>query len=257
MIGFDYLISEAERLLSGLNGLAPCLCALRQNKILQAYQKASQAAVQQQQSSKAELSWCEAYLIFAQKSSNVVDSLAHIQQAVSHLVLAARHTSAVALVPTYEAWRASAQDLLTDPDLNLNEALSFWARVVSSAAKDKSLKGKLSMDQAEWILEYGQRCMAAGSNYKTGIKCGHEAAGPVETAICCARQMRDIYLIQKAEKLKEAVHTFIMCSCESTQVRPRLFAYRYLSLLVPTDAQFCGCCNKSMPFVSLIAPRPL
>ncbi|KAL0044057.1 hypothetical protein WJX82_006391 [Trebouxia sp. C0006] len=75
------------------------------------------------------------------------------------------------------------------------------------------------MDQAEWILAYGQHCMAADPDYKTGLKCGHEAAGPVEVAIQCAQRLKDSGLVQKAEKLKEAIYTFIRCTSESTQAR--------------------------------------
>ena len=224
MTGFDALLPEAARLLSGLNGLAPCLRAYRQNKVLQAYEKASQAATTEQQRSQAELSLCSAHLIFAQKGNDTVNGLACVQQAVSHLVVAARHTSVVALLPQYEACRASARDLLADADLDLNQALSFWARVVSSTAKEKSLKGKFSLDQAEWILDYGQRCMAEGPKYKIGLKCGYEADGPVESAISSARQSQDMCLIQKAQEVKGAIHTFIMCTCESVQVRPSMLA---------------------------------
>lgn len=220
MTGFDVLLSKAARLLSGLDGLAPCLQKFRQNKILQAYEETSQAATTEQQRAQVELALCSANLTFAQKDSNVVNGLASVQTAVRHLVVAARHASAARGSEAYEACRASTRDLLAHPDLDLNQALSFWARVVKSAAEDRSLKGKLSLDQAEWILEYGQRCMTKGSSYKIGLKCGYEAEGPVESAISSARQLQDAYLTQQAEELKAAIHTFILCTCESVQVRP-------------------------------------
>ena len=246
MTGFDVLLPEAARLLTGLDGLAPCLRAQRQNKILQAYAKASQAATSKQQRSHAELSLCSAHLIFAQKDKSVLNGLACVQQAVSHLVVAAKHISVVALAPKYEACRASARDLLAHPDLELNQALSFWARVVNSAAKETSLKGKFSLDQAEWILDYGQRRMQEGSNYKIGLKCGYEAEGPVESAISSARQSQDICMIQTAEEVKGGIHTFIMCTCESTQVRPSLFACTVVQALLSsgkTCMMFASACS--------------
>ena len=243
MTGFDALFSEGARLLSSLDGLAPCLRAHRHNKILQAFGKASQAATTEQQRSQADLSLCSAHLIFAQTADSVVNGLACVQQAVSHLAVAARHSSVAALVPNYEACRASARDLLAHPDLELNQALSFWARVVNSAAKDRSLKGKLSLVQAEWILDYGQRCMAEGSNYKIGLKCGYEAEGPVESAISSARQLQDVCLIQKAEEVKGAIHIFIMCTCESIQVRLGFFAFTIFQGLLRFWHELCDCCN--------------
>lgn len=244
MTDFDVLLAEAARLLSGLNGLAPCLRAPRQNKVLQVYEKASEAATSEQERCQAELSLCSAHLTFAQKDISVVNGLACLQQAVSHLVVAARHTSVVDLMPKYEACRASARDLLAHPDLELNQALSFWARVVNSAAKERSLKGLLSLEQAEWILHYGQRCMAEGSNYKTGLKCGYEAEGPVESAISSAGQLQDIRLIQKAEEVKEAIQIFIMCTCESTQVRPVCSPIQLFKPCLGSGKS----CNSLLPF---------
>lgn len=219
MTGFDVLLSKAARLLSGLDGLAPCLQKFRQNTVLQAYEEASHAATTEQQRAQVQLALCSANLTFAHKDSSVVNGLASVHTAVRHLVVAARHASARGC-EAYEACRASAGDLLSHPDLDLNQALSFWARVVKSTAEDRSLKCKFSLHQAEWILEYGQRCMTEGSSYKIGLKCGYEAEGPVESAISSARQLQDIYLTQQAEELKAAIHTFILCTCESVQVRP-------------------------------------
>ena len=218
MTGFDVLLSKAARLLSGVDGLAPCLHKFRQDKVIQAYEEASQAATTEQQRAQVQLALCSANLTFARKDRSVVNGLASVQTAVRHLVDAASHASARGC-EAYEACRASARDLLAHPDLDLNQALSFWARVTKSAAKNRSLKGRLSLDQAEWILEYGQRCMTEGSSYKIGLKCGYEAEGPVESAISCARQLQDIHLTQQAEELKAAIHTFILCTCESVQVR--------------------------------------
>jgi len=220
MTGFDLLLSKAARQLSGLDGLAPCLHKSRQIKVLQAYDEASQAATTEQQRAQVELALCSANLTFAQKDSIVVNGLASVQTAVKHLAVATRHASAAHGCQAYEACRASARHLLAHSDLDLNQALSFWARVVKSAAEHRSLTGKFSLDQAEWTLEYGQRCMTEGSSYKIGLKCGYEAEGPVESAIGSARHLQDIHLTQQAEELKAAIHTFILCTCESVQVRP-------------------------------------
>ncbi len=222
---FGDLLTAAERALTSLsNGLAPCLYAQRQAKVLQAYRQATQAATTALQRSEAQLSLCSAYLIFAQKDAGSLNSLTCVQQAFSHLKSAADQDSTSAIESAYVACKRSARGALSNPDLDLNDALSFWTRVVSSTAKQVVLTCNQSMDQAEWILAYGQRCMAAGSDYKTGLKCGHEAAGPVEVAIQSAQRFKDSGLVQKAEKLKEAIYTFIRCTCESAQVRAYLLA---------------------------------
>ncbi|DBB15972.1 TPA: hypothetical protein ACH3X3_003344 [Trebouxia sp. C0006] len=89
------------------------------------------------------------------------------------------------------------------------------------------------MDQAEWILAYGQHCMAADPDYKTGLKCGHEAAGPVEVAIQCAQRLKDSGLVQKAEKLKEAIYTFIRLTQWAMLVQARVQADRQLASFGP------------------------
>ena len=223
MTCFDDLLTAAERALTSLsNGLAPCLYAQRQAKVLQAYSEATRAATTALQRSEAQLSLCYAYLIFAQKDAGTLNSLKCVQQAFSHLTSAVDQASTSAIELAYESCKRSARGALSNPDLDLNDALSFWTRVVSSTAKQVVLKCKLITDEAEWILAYGQRCMAAGSDYKTGLKCGHEAAGPVEVAIQSAQRLKDSGLFHKAEKLKEAIYTFIRCTCESAQVRTHL-----------------------------------
>lgn len=225
MTCFRDLLTEAERALTSLsNGLAPCLYPQRQAKVLQAYSEATRAATTALQRSEAQLSLCSAYLIFAQKDAGTLNRLKCVQQAFSHLTSAADHASTSAIESAYVACKSSARGVLSNPDLDLNDALSFWTRVVSSAAKQVALKCKLSTDQAEWILAYGQRCMAAGFDYKTGLKCGHEAAGPVEVAIQSAQRLKDFGLVQKAEKIKEAIYTFIRCTCDSAQVRTHSLA---------------------------------
>ena len=226
MTCFGDLLAEAERALTRLSvGLAPCLYAQRHAKVLQAYNEATRAATTALQRSEAQTSLCFAYLTFAQRDAGTWNSLRCVQQAFSHWVSAADHASTSATESAYVACEYSAQGALSDPDLDLNDALSFWSRVVSSTAKQVVLICKLSMVQAEWIFAYGQRCMTAGSDYKTGLKCGHEAAGPVEIAIQSAQRLKDSDLVQKAEKLKEAIYTFIRCTCESAQVRAYLPAY--------------------------------
>ncbi len=238
MACFCDLLAEAERALTSLsNGLAPCLYAQRQAKVVQAYSEATRAATTALQRSEVQLSLCSAYLIFAQKDAGTLNSLKCVQQAFIHLISAADHASASAIESAYVACKGSARGALSNSDLDLNDALSFWTRVVSSTAKQVALKCKLSMDHAQWILAYGQRCMVAGSDYKTGLKCGHEAAGPVEVAIQSAQRLKDSVLVQKAEMLKEAIYTFIRCTCESAQVRTYLpactcFGSAYLYCLV-------------------------
>ncbi|DBA82246.1 TPA: hypothetical protein ACH3X2_000517 [Trebouxia sp. C0005] len=220
MTCFRDLLTAAERALTSLsNGLAPCLYAQRQAKVMQAYSEATRAATTALQRSEAQLSLCSAYLIFAQKEAGSLNSLKCVHHSLSHLTCAADQASTSAIESAYVAWRRSARGALSNLDLDLNDILSFWTRVVSSTARQVVLKCKLSMDQAEWILNYGQRCMVAGSDYKTGLKCGHEAAGPVEVAIQSAQRLKDSVLVKKAEALKEAIYTFIRCTCESAQAR--------------------------------------
>ena len=220
MSEFGAVLAEAKLALARVDHrLAPCVYASRKAKVCQVCQQAERAATTRQQRSEAQLLLCSAYLIFAEQNGiTEADGLASVQQAFGLLITAATHAPAGAVDSAYVACRASAKDLLSDPDLDLNGALSFWARVTASAAGKTPWQGKLNMDQAKWIYAYGRRCMAAGPDYKTGLKCGHEAAGPVETAIQTARQMKDPRLVKKAEELKAAIHTFIRCTCESTQV---------------------------------------
>ena len=220
MTCFGDLLTEAERALTRLSiGLALCLYAQRQAKVLQTYSEVTRAATTALQRFEAQTSLCFAYLTFAEKDAGTRNNLKCVQQAFSHLVSAADHASTSAIESAYVAYECSARHVLSNPDLDLNDALSFWTRVASNIANQGTLKYKLSMDQAEWILAYGQHCMAADPDYKTGLKCGHEAAGPVEVAIQCAQRLKDSGLVQKAEKLKEAIYTCIRCTCESTQVR--------------------------------------
>ena len=237
MTCFGDLLTAAERALTSLsNGLAPCLYTQRQAKVLQAYSEATRAATTALQRSEAQLSLCSAYLIFAQQDAGTLNSLKCVQQAFSHLTSASDQPSTFAIESAYVACKRAARGALSNPDLDLNDALSFWTRVVSSTAKQVVLKYKLSTEQAEWILACGQRCMAAGSDYKAGLKCGHEAAGPVEVAIQSAQRLKDSFLVQKAETLKKAIYTFIRCTCESAQVREYLPAFPCLAYLLRLDS---------------------
>lgn len=220
MSSFGAVLAEARLAESRLdNRLAPCVYASRKAKVFQAYHEAKRAATTPQQRSQAQLFMCSAYLIFAEQNNiTKADSLASVQQAFGLLVTAAGHAATGAVQSAYVACTASANDLLSDPDLDLDGALSFWARVVTSAAPQRSWLGKLSMDQAKWIYSHGQRCMAASPDFKTGLRCGHEAEGPVEVAMQSARQTGDTRLVRKAEELSAAIQTFIRCTCESTQV---------------------------------------
>lgn len=123
------------------------------------------------------------------------------------------------LLPQLQRYRWSvAQDLITDLNLDLDAVLSFRARASKAAGKSIRLLGELSAFQAEWLLEHGAQCIAAGADYKTGLRCGHEATGPVETALQCARKLQDRKLLQLLAKLQEDNHIFIECTCYSTQV---------------------------------------
>ena len=224
MVSCSERLAEAKAAIAGLSiGLAPVLYAHRKNRVLQAYDRAVQAAQTRQQLCNVHIALSSAYLIFVElnssKGSSAADSLAYVQQAASHVVVAAAQQADKKRVQQHWATcLQSAVDLLAELDLQLNDALSFWAGMVTTTAKQTELSGMLSLIQARWLLGYGQQCMAAGPDYKTGLKCCHEAFGPVETALQCAHRQADSTLMEDGEELKEEIYTFMRCTCEATQV---------------------------------------
>ena len=224
MVGFDDLLAEANQALRTFkNGLATCLRAARQRAIQNAFSTAVNAATTPRQILRARQASSSAYLLFARDGKDPRQRLVSFEQALNHsasaeLLASSKHfdISPAAAVPL--EYILLARYLIIDLSLDLNAALSFWARANRAAGDSVRLLGELSAFQAEWLLEHGARCVAAGADYKTGLRCGHEATAPAETALQCARKLADQKLLQFLPKLQEDIHVFIDCTCRSTQV---------------------------------------
>lgn len=210
-------------------GLAPCVYQYRVQCAAQAIRDVAAAAYEQSQRDKATLVLCSAYLTLAQQDGNtsVKQQLSFVQQAFFTLVEADKQHASGSTASQYKACIEVAQQILAELDgADLDAGLSFWSRLVESIPRQwRTLRRVVSSKQAAWILQQGLRCMAAAADYKTGLKCGHEAAGPAELAVQCARFCGSQSHIQNSEKLKKDIWTFIWCTCESVQVSSQTTVY--------------------------------
>lgn len=220
---FERLLATASSALDAATlsvGLAPCVAAFRQARVAQAFRDAAEVAITPAQRCSALLALCSAYLTFSRLSSSVKQQLSYVEEAFSALVEANIQEVSARTAAPYKACMTRALEILADPEADLNCGLSFWSRLIKSVPRHwQPMLYQLSMNQAKCILHQGLQCMAADACYKTGLKCGHEATGPVELATQCAHSCRDSRYIYRSEQLRADIYTFIRCTRESVQVR--------------------------------------
>ena len=229
---FDDLLDKANTAVNEARKLSPCICFGRQYFVEQLFRDAEQAAATQTDLCYVRLALSSACLKFSEKARSVEQQLACVQSAlVCFKDLEEQGVAVSTLAPQYQRCIQQALQILADPDpdpvlataADLDRGLSFWNRLVKSVPRSSCiLKCRLSMDQAEWALEKGRQCMAAAPDYKTGLKCGYEATGPVELAVETAHSSRVQSLMERSEQLREDIYTFIHCTCESVQASIRL-----------------------------------
>lgn len=219
---FERLLTKATSALDAArlsDGMAPCVAALRQARVAQAFRDAVEVATTPTQRCSAQLALCSAYLTFSRLGSNVKEQLSYVEHAFSVLVEANKQEVSPRTAAPYKACITTALEILADPEANLNCGLSFWSRLVKTVPRHwRPMLYQLSMNQSKWILNQGLQCMTVSPYYKTGLKCGHEATGPVELAVQCALSCGNRRYISQSEQLRKDIYTFIRCTCESVQV---------------------------------------
>ena len=223
MQGFDKLLAEAqEQLCYYGTGLAPCLQESRQNKIRYAFRLAELAAATPRQKQRAQLAVSSACLTFAREGRDPKQRVASLEQALQSLAITEDQGACTVQIRVVE-FLLSAREVMLDLDLDLDAVLSFWARASKATGPSLHVHGQLNAFQAEWLLEHGNKSLAADANYKIGLKSGHEALRPAAEALQCARKLRDTKQIELLEQLQRDIHSFIEYTCLSTQVGSCIF----------------------------------
>lgn len=193
---FDDLLGKANTAANEARKLSPCICFGRQYRVDQLFRDAEQVAATQTDLCRMRLAFSSACLKFSEKASSVEQQLACVQSALACLKDLEEQSVAVSTqAPQYQRCIEQALQILAHPVLataaDLDRGFSFWSCLVTSVPRSsRILRCRLSMDQAEWTLEKGRQCMAAAPDYKTGLKCGYEATGPVELAVQTAYTSR-------------------------------------------------------------------